>query len=106
MSEFLVFVCTIIFLIIIFLIILFWSIKKSFKNVPVVISVSNCEDRVEYELRKAIKENPGCDIVVVDLGSSDDTTEIIKKFSLDYSFVKVISLNKGNEGDIVSKMRK
>ena len=103
MSEF-IFVVTI--LIILFVLIAFFSIRKTMKNVPVVVGASDCENTIECKLRKIIKSNPGCDIVVVDFGSRDDTLEIVKKLSFDYECIRIISVNEKNDGDIISKIIK
>ena len=93
-------------LMLLFVVILFFSIRETVKNTPIVISVKNCEEGIECELRKKIKDNPDSQIIAVDLGSTDDTLKILKKLSLDYEGIRVISLNQKSQEDIICKIAK
>lgn len=93
-------------LMLLFVAVFFLSIRKTVKSKPVVVSVINCEESVECELRKKIKDNPNSQIIAVDMGSTDDTLKILKKLSLDYEGIRVISLNEKGGEDIIYKIAK
>ncbi len=63
---------------------------KSVKKSPVVISTYNDEEKIETKLRLAMIKNPDVDIIVVDLGSSDDTEKIVKTMSVKYPCIRFI----------------
>lgn len=66
-------------------------------GIYMVIAVKNQEERIEGFLRSSLfkilygKEEYIKDIIVADLGSTDNTREIVDKMSSDYECLKVIN---------------
>lgn len=64
-------------------------------GIYLIIAVKNQEDRIEGFLRSSLfkllygREDYLKNIIVTDLGSTDNTKEIVKKLSKDYECVKV-----------------
>ena len=86
-------ISAVIFWVALFFGVMIWSIRKTAKNESVVVTFYNCEDRVENDLRMLIKSNPQSSLVIVDLGSEDETLKIIKKIACEYENIKVIPVN-------------
>ena len=86
-------ICAIVFWVVLFFGVMIWSIRKTANNKSVVVTFYNCEDTVENDLRRLIKSNPKSGIVIVDLGSRDETLKIIKKIAYEYENIKVIPVN-------------
>lgn len=59
----------------------------------IVLSVKNQQDSIEGIMRSLIQKNyqsaTATDIIVIDLGSTDDTPRILSHFENEYSFVHV-----------------
>ncbi len=53
-----------------------------------IIRTLNDENSIEGKLRLAMLNNS--EIIVVDLGSNDDTLKIIRKMMIDYPIIKLI----------------
>ncbi len=67
----------------------FFTLKnKSFTTTPYIIKTLNEEGSIEGKLRFALMRK--CEIIVVDLGSTDDTKEIVKKMAQDYPCISLI----------------
>ena len=76
----------------------FYSLAKGKTNTEqcIVLTVKNNQDNIEALLRSIVwqnlhKNNGGSvpDIIVVDLGSDDDTQKILERICSDYNFVHV-----------------
>lgn len=72
--------------------------KISFNGTSFVITVHNQEDNVEYFLRlfiyKMLYYNLSIpEIVIVDLDSTDNTLNILRAFSRDFYFIKVLTFD-------------
>lgn len=70
--------------------------RKSEKSACVIVTVKNQQDSVEGMIRGIVWQNLHNNnggqvpqIVVVDLGSEDDTPEILNRIAANYSFVQV-----------------
>lgn len=73
-----------------FFCLLLLSCGKSLRNPPIVICTYNDEETVENDIKAAIKSYPGSEIIVVDLGSSDETERIIKILAADYKCIRFV----------------
>ena len=62
---------------VVFCIVLFLT-KTYIKKPPVIICTFNNENTIEAKIRIAMVKNPESDIIVVDLGSTDDTEKIVR----------------------------
>ncbi len=66
-------------------------------GIYIIIAVKNQEEKIEGFLRSSLfrilygKEDNVKDIIITDLGSTDNTKEIINRMSIDYECVKVSS---------------
>jgi len=74
---------------------MFFMPKKNLKDLLIVIKVLNSEDTLEGIVRmilwKCLSLTHGGfmpNILIVDMGSSDDTADIAKRLSHDYSFIR------------------
>ena len=72
--------------------------KISFNGTSFIITVHNQENNIEYFLRLFIYkilyynlEIP--EIIIVDLDSSDNTLNILRKFAKDFYFINVLTLD-------------
>ena len=63
---------------------------KSAQKVPIIICTYNDEDEIEAKLRLEMVKNPGSDIIVVDLGSQDETEKIVRTLCLKYGYIRFI----------------
>lgn len=63
------------------------------EKIPVVITCYNEENSIESDLRTLLFKNPKSEIIVIDLGSSDDTIEIVRKLSFSYPCIRLIKKN-------------
>ena len=76
---------------------LFTYINLKEDGIYIIIAVKNQEEKIEGFLRSSLfrilygKEENVKDIIITDLGSTDNTKEIINKMSIDYECVKVTS---------------
>ena len=59
------------------------------ENPYILIAVRNRADEIEGVIRTLMRKYPNSEFIVIDLGSTDDTHEILKKLSNDYSRIKV-----------------
>ena len=75
-----------------------WILNRGKKknDMCVVLTVKNQQDTVEGLLRSIVWQNLHSDnggnvpqIVVIDLGSNDDTPKILKRIAADYKFVHI-----------------
>lgn len=93
--------------------IIFWCIKlmgkkeKITPNTSLVLKVYNWENHVENFVRFIasscyFNNNMFCptDVIFVDMGSTDNTQQIIRKLIRQYSFVKIV------DGEILKKNKK
>ena len=76
--------------------------KVSFNGSSFIITVHNQENNIEYFLRvfiyKMLYYNLNIsEIIIVDLDSTDNTLNILKTFSKDFDFIKVLTLNEYKE---------
>ena len=76
--------------------------KVSFNGSSFIITVYNQENNIEYFLRvfiyKMLYYNLNIsEIIIVDLDSTDNTLNILKTFSKDFDFIKVLTLNEYKE---------
>lgn len=72
--------------------------KVIFNGTDFIITVHNQENNIEYFLKlfvyKMLYSNMDViDIIIVDLNSTDKTLEILKEFSKDFEFIKVLTLD-------------
>lgn len=79
-------------------------VKNNIKDAYILIIVKNQEDTIEGIIRSIIfkniynkNENVFDNIIVADMGSTDNTLNILKRLSEEYSFLKVISCDNSNE---------
>lgn len=56
-----------------------------------VIGVRDCEDSVEGMVRSLAWEDIREELIVIDLGSVDDTGEILKRLEVEYDFLHVMT---------------
>ncbi|MBE5039606.1 hypothetical protein [Ructibacterium gallinarum] len=56
-----------------------------------VIGVRDCEDTIEGVIRSLAWEDIREDLIVMDLGSRDDTPEILRRLEQEYDFLKVMT---------------
>lgn len=71
--------------------------KINFNGASFVITVHNQEDNIEYFLRmfiyKMLYFNLSIpEVIIVDLDSTDNTLNILRTFSKDFYFIKVLTL--------------
>lgn len=75
-----------------------WFLNRGNKNgdMYVVLTVKNQQETIEGLLRGIVWQNLHCEngghvpqIVVIDLGSNDDTPNILKRIADDYKFVHI-----------------
>ena len=73
----------------------FFSPKRVYEDLVVVVKVLNSQDTLEATVRmilwKCLSHSHGSftpNILIVDLGSSDDTPQIAKRLCNDYSFIE------------------
>ncbi len=62
-----------------------------------VIGVKNCEDAIEGMLRTLVWEDIREDLIVIDLGSTDETGEIIRRMEIEYDFLHIMTLEEYQE---------
>ncbi len=72
--------------------------KISFNGASFIITVHNQENNIEYFLRlfiyKILYYNLSIpEIIIVDLNSTDNTLNILRAFSKDFYFIKVLTLD-------------
>ena len=78
-------------------------------GIYLIVAVKNQENKIEGFLRTLLfrilygKEENINEILVTDLGSNDDTTEIVKKIEEDYNIIKVVDWKQCK--DIVDNIR-
>ena len=63
---------------------------KTIQNPPVVICTYNDGGTIEEDIKSAMASNPGSEIIIVDLGSSDETEKIVKIIAADYHCIRFI----------------
>ncbi|MBO5364428.1 MAG: hypothetical protein J6A56_03070 [Clostridia bacterium] len=56
-----------------------------------MIALQNCEDRVEGLIRSIAWEDIRDDLIVVDLGSTDETPEILERLGREFTFLSVMN---------------
>ncbi len=56
-----------------------------------VIGVKDCEDSVEGMVRSLALEDVREELIVIDLGSKDETMEILQKLENEYDFLHVMT---------------
>lgn len=71
--------------------------KVSFNHTSFIITVYNQENNIEYFLKlfiyKMLYYNFSIpEVIIVDLGSTDNTLEILKTFSKDFGFINVLTV--------------
>ena len=71
--------------------------KVSFNGSSFIITVHNQENNIEYFLRVFIYKMLYYNLNIVDLDSTDNTLNILKTFSKDFDFIKVLTLNEYKE---------
>ena len=72
--------------------------KVIFNGTDFIITVHNQENNIEYFLKLFVykmlySKMDLIDIIIVDLNSTDKTLEILKEFSKDFEFIKVLTLD-------------
>ena len=78
---------------------IFKNPKSNLENTYLIIAVKNQEENIEGVLRDIIlktfyrNEDSFNSIVVADLGSNDETKNILSKFERDYDYIKVVDWN-------------
>ena len=66
-----------------------FTIKNiGFASKPYIMKTHNEESSIEGRLRFALMRR--CEIIVIDLGSTDDTKDIVKKMARDYPCISLI----------------
>lgn len=56
------------------------------------LSVKDAGDTIESVIRAISFEDIREDVIVVDLGSKDDTFEIVKRLEMEYDFLRVMNI--------------
>ena len=57
-----------------------------------VIGVSDCQETIEGMIRSVVWEDIREELIVVDMGSKDETPEILKRLEEYYDYLKVMTL--------------
>lgn len=56
-----------------------------------VIGVKDCQETIEGMIRSVVWEDMREELIVVDMGSKDETLEILKRLEQHYDFLKVMT---------------
>lgn len=87
-------------------------VRSNIKDMYILIAVKNQEETIEGIIRSIVfkniySKNEGLfnNIIIADMGSTDDTLNILKRLTSEYSFLKVIDCKDSNEViyNIISK---
>ncbi|MDY3928761.1 MAG: glycosyltransferase [Clostridia bacterium] len=82
-------------------------IKQTVSHTPVVLGVHNKENSIECELRQIMLQQPGSEIIVVDMGSTDKTKKIVNKLCEDYPQIRLVCTDCEDEvAQIIREYRK
>ena len=57
-----------------------------------VIGVSDCQETIEGMIRSVVWEDMREELIVVDTGSTDETSEILKRLEKCYDFLKIMTM--------------
>ena len=57
-----------------------------------VIGVSDCQETIEGMIRSVVWEDTREELIVVDTGSTDETSEILKRLEKCYDFLKIMTM--------------
>ena len=64
--------------------------KQTLSHTPMVIGVHNKENSIECELRQLLMQHPCSEIIVVDMGSTDNTKSIVDKMCCDFPQIRLV----------------
>ena len=66
------------------------AIRNRHKENPyILIAVKNRAEQIEGIIRTLMRKYPRSEFLIIDLGSTDDTREILKRLAHDYNRIKV-----------------
>ncbi len=75
-----------------------YTYSKICKNVKLILAVKNVEDGIEnYVKELKYSKNFFNNLVVIDLGSKDNTVNILKKLEKDTVNIKILNEDEGKE---------
>ncbi len=79
-------------------------VNKNIKDMYILIAVKNQEDTIEGIIRSIVfkniyNKNEGLfnNIIIADMGSTDQTLNILKRLTKEYSFLKIIDCKDSHE---------
>lgn len=79
-------------------------VNKSIEDMYIFLAVKNQEDSIEAIIRSIIfkniynkNEDLFNNIIIADMGSTDDTINILKKLTCEYEFLKIIDCKESND---------
>ena len=73
-----------------FILLLLYSMQTTLKIEPIVLTSYNNENEIEGRLRTICNNHPSSPVIVVDLGSTDDTTQIIEQLTVYYPNISIV----------------
>ena len=73
-----------------FILLLLYSMQTTLKIEPIVLTSYNNENEIEGRLRTNCNNHPSSPVIVVDLGSTDDTTQIIEQLTVYYPNISIV----------------
>ena len=73
-----------------FIFLLLYSIQTTAKTEPIVLTSYNNENEIEGKLRTICNNHPSSPVIVIDLGSTDETTQIIEQLTVYYPNISVV----------------
>jgi len=79
-------------------------VNNNIKDMYILIAVKNQEDTIEGIVRSIVfkniyykNEDMFNNILIADMGSTDDTINILRKLSKEYSFLKIVDCKESQE---------